>query len=76
MDSDETEEAEEGEEDELEFTGVVASLSDTELVLEDGTTFVIDDDTEFETSVRVGMEVEVEAVKSDGKLTAIEIDRD
>ena len=43
-------------------------------VQEDGTTFVINDDTEFETSLRLGKKVEVDAIRSDGKLTAIAVD--
>ncbi len=62
------------EDDELEFIGIVDSFTETELVLEDGTTFVINDDTEMEASLRLGMEVEVDAIESDGKLTAIVID--
>ncbi len=59
----------------FEFRGIVESFTETELVLEDGTTFVINDDTEIETSLRLGMNVGVVAIRSDGKLTAIVIDK-
>ena len=66
----EVEEANEDEEDEneLETTGIVATLTDTELVLQDGTVFLVNSDTEFEGDVVAGTEVEVEYNRSNGKL--------
>ena len=40
---------------EEEYLGIVASFSSTELVFEDGTTFVIDDNTDVETTLKIGL---------------------
>ena len=50
--------------------GIVASFSSTQLVFEDGTTFVIDENTDVETTLSIGLEVEVESTTSGGVLTA------
>lgn len=54
--------------------GIVASFSSTELVFEDGTTFVIDENTDVETTLSIGLEVEVDATTSGGVLTATGVD--
>ena len=59
--------------DELTFEGTIASFSDTELVLEDGTTFVIDG-TEIEGTLIIGTEVKVDARPVGGLLIADEIE--
>jgi len=59
---------------ELEFEGIVASFSDTELILEDGTTYVINDDTRIKGTLTIGAEVEVEAIVSNGDFIATEIE--
>ncbi len=58
----------------LEYTGIVASFSPTELELEDGTSFVITGDTEIDGTLLEGATVEVEAVGSGDALTATDID--
>jgi len=77
-DDKEIEEIEEEEEteddDELEVEGVVSSISDDALTLEDGLTFVINADTEQEDEVTVGDKVEVEYIERDGSLVALEIE--
>lgn len=50
--------------------GIVASFSSTQLVFEDGTTFVIDENTDVETTLSIGLEVEVDSTTSGGVLTA------
>ena len=52
----------------------MASFSSTELVFEDGTTFVIDENTDVETTLSIGLEVEVDATTSGGVLTATGVD--
>ena len=47
-------------ESELDATGIVATLTDTELLLQDGTVFLVNADTEFDGEVVAGTEVEVE----------------
>ena len=69
--------AEAKEEEELELHGVVASLSSGALVLEDGTSFVIDGHTKIEDTLHAGEEsvgekVKVEAVKSHGGILMAE----
>ena len=63
------------EEDDLEFQGIVASFSATQLVLEEfATPFLIDEGiTEIDGILFAGAEVEVEAVILGGVLTATEI---
>ncbi len=60
--------------EESKFEGTVASFSDTELVLADGTSFVIGDETEIEGTLLVDLKVRVEATASEEGLVAIEID--
>ncbi len=60
-------------EEEMEFESTIASFTSTELVLEDGTTLVIDADTEIDGALSEGAEVEVEVDVSDGTLIATEI---
>ncbi len=75
-DSDDLEDGDGVDEDgELEIVGVVKSFSDTEIVLEDGTTFAVNDETEFEATLRVGLKVEIEAERIGGELIALEVDR-
>lgn len=62
------------ESDKLEFEGTIASFSAAELVLEDGTTFVMDGETEIEGALAVGAEVEVEARPMGGSLVALEVE--
>jgi len=62
--------------DTLEFEGVVASISDTELVLEDDSTFVLNDDTEIEDGVEVGSEVEVTYEVDGDDFVALEVKLD
>lgn len=69
-------EDEDNEDDELEFTGIVKSLSNAELVLKDGTAFIINGDTDFDGKIRVGTRVEVKAKRSRGKLIALEVETD
>ena len=74
---DETDEGEDGDDeegDELETTGVVESFSSTELVLTDGSRYVITSSTEIESSLRVGNRVDVEYMVSNGQRIALEID--
>ena len=74
-DMDEDAEGDEGAEDgELEIIGVVRSLTNTGLVLEDGTRLVVNSDTEFEVTISVGMRVEIEAERTNGVLIATEVD--
>ena len=51
----------------------VASFSATEMVVEDGIRFVLNADTEIDGTLEAGVEVEVEALKSDDTLTARKI---
>ena len=78
-DGEEADEDEKGyevdEDGEIEIIGVVRSFSDVEIVLEDETSLVVNDDTEFETTLKVGLKVEIDAKLSGGKLTALEVDR-
>jgi len=54
--------------------GTVASFSATELILEDGTTFVVNAGTDIDGTLSVGAEVEVEAIAAGvGRLIAREI---
>ena len=73
---DDEEENEGDEQEELSFEGVIASITSTatttKLVLEDGSTFLITDDTERDT-LDVGAEVKVEAEEVDGVLVATTI---
>ena len=62
------------ESDKLEFEGTIARFSAAELVLEDGTTFVMDGETEIEGALAVGAEVEVEARPMGGSLVALEVE--
>ena len=59
--------------EEMELEGTIASLSSTELRLEDGAYFLISNETEIDGTLSVGAEVEVEVVMSDGALIATEI---
>ena len=60
--------------DERRHEGAVASFSATELVLEDGTTFVVNAGTDIDGTLTVGAEVEVEAIAAGGgRLIAREI---
>ncbi len=61
-------------EEELEYEGTIVSYSSTELVLEDGTTFVIDERTEIDGTLSEGAEVEVEGYMSPDGLVATEIE--
>ena len=58
----------------LKFEGTVASFNSTELVLEDSTSLVINQDTEISGTLSIGVEVRVEATMSGGKLIATKID--
>ncbi|MBI2856617.1 MAG: hypothetical protein HYX93_07210 [Chloroflexi bacterium] len=61
--------------DEVKLRGVVASLTDTEVVLENGTTLAIDEDTDIEGALSEGAIVTIEAeVSPDGTLAATEIE--
>ena len=62
------------ESDMLKFEGTIASFSATELVLEDGTTFVMDGETEINGVLAVGAEVEVDAQPMGGFFLAIKIE--
>ena len=73
--------AEAKEDVELELHGVVASFNETQLVLQDGTSFAINDHTNIEEKIEeklfageevVGEEVRVEAVKSHGGILTAE----
>jgi hypothetical protein len=63
-DEDDEDEGEDGDsdEDEMEFEGIVASISNTRIVLEDGSSFLINDATEIEGDVKTGGEVDIEAI--------------
>jgi len=67
---------ENGDEEKLEFEGVVASLSDTELVLEDDSIFVINDDTEVGDGIEVGSPVDVKYDVDGDDFVALEIKLD
>lgn len=56
-------------EDGKDYEGVVISIGNGRLVLDNGTTFVFDDDTEIDAGIEIGDRVEVEAV-----LLAVEIE--
>ena len=58
----------------LKFEGLVASFTSTELVLEEGTTLVINQDTEIDDTLSIGVEVRVEAIVSGDPLIATKID--
>ncbi len=59
----------------LEFEGTIASLSETQIVLDDGTIILIDDDTEVEGTLEVGTEVEVDAnISEEGTLVGVKIE--
>lgn len=75
-DEDEDDGDEDADEEQLEFEGIVASLSDTELVLEDDSIFVINDDTEIEDGVEAGSAVEVKYEVSGDDFVALEIKLD
>ena len=62
-------------ENELEIEdGIVASATSTALVLADGTTFTIDDDTRIRGTLAIGARVEIEAeIQPDGSLLATRI---
>jgi len=66
----------EGDGDALVFEGVVASVSDTELVLEDDSVFVINDGTEIGDGVEIGVAVEVTYELSGDDFVALEINLD
>ena len=57
-----------------EFRGVVASFTLNELVLDDETSFVINEDTDIDGELAVGAMVKVKAVESEGVLIAHKIE--
>ena len=70
--------AEEGEQDEktrggIRFEGVVASATSTSLVLEDGTSFILDESTVIDGTLSVDAKVKVEAKPTDAGLLATEV---
>ena len=68
------EEAEEGEE--MELHGTIASISSSELALEDGTSFEIEDQAKVEEGLAIGEKVKIEAHKDiDGGLIAGEVQK-
>ena len=61
--------------DDIKFDGIVREFSSTRLFLRDGTTLLINRDTEIDGTLFVGAEVEVVAVRrGDGTLVAVEIE--
>ncbi|MCH7625678.1 MAG: hypothetical protein IIC83_07115 [Chloroflexi bacterium] len=56
------------------YEGVVADLADDRFRLEDGTLFLITDDTDIDGDLAEGVEVEVEAVELRGELIAVEVE--
>ena len=59
----------------LEFEGTIASLSETQIVLNDGTIILIDDETEVEGTLEVGAQVEVDAnISEEGTLVGVKIE--
>ncbi len=58
----------------MDYIGEVASLSPGSLVLRDGTAFQVTDATRLAVPLAVGMEVEVEAALSGGRLVALRVD--
>ena len=59
---------------ELESSGIVATSTATMLVLEDGTSFVVDEDTDIDGELAAGATVEVKAVRCNCILVAHEIE--
>ena len=72
----EGEEDEADEDGELEIVGILASISATQLVLEDGTVIETNSDTDFEDQISVGDKIEADVIKSGGKLIATDVSRD
>ena len=62
------------EQNKLKFEGPVASFTSTELVLEDGTSLVVNQDTEINGTLSIGVEVRVEVTVSGSALIATRID--
>lgn len=63
---------EEGEK--VKYEGTIASFTDTTLVLDDGTTLTINDDTRIKGTLALGAEVEVKGVEIDENLIALKIE--
>ena len=59
--------------DVLTFEGTIATLSETDLVFEDGTSFVINEDTDVDDPLSSGDKVTVEALPTEGQLVALEV---
>ena len=64
--------------DEIEIKGIVGSVGDNSLTLEDGTVVLVDDETEFDEGFDldniVGHEVDIDAMEINGDLVATEIE--
>ena len=59
----------------LDFEGIIASFSDTQIELEDGTIILIDEDTEIDGTLEIGAEVQGTTITTEeGAIVGVEIE--